>query len=88
MQKAASSRDNFFLEQLLAGLVSARAIPELIKLSQAPGMFTKVRHFKWAVVHCAEDRLDSDATAYNDADPFTKLHQQRKTEAESNVCSS
>ena len=42
LQKAASSKDNFFLEQLLAGLVSARAIPELIKLSQAPGMFAKV----------------------------------------------
>ena len=43
LQKASSSKDNFFLEQLLAGLVSARAIPELIKLSQAPGMFTKVQ---------------------------------------------
>ncbi len=43
MQRGASSKDGFFLEQLLAGLVSARASPELISLSQASGMFTKVQ---------------------------------------------
>ncbi len=42
-QRGASCKDNFFLEQLLAGLVSARAISELINLSQAPGMFSKVQ---------------------------------------------
>lgn len=43
LQRGGSCKDNFFLEQLLAGLVSARAISELIKLSQAPGMFSKVQ---------------------------------------------
>jgi len=43
LQRGASCKDNFFLEQLLAGLVSARAISELINLSQAPGMFSKVQ---------------------------------------------
>lgn len=43
VQKGAGCKDVFFLEQLLAGLVAARAVPELIKLSQAPGMFSKVQ---------------------------------------------
>ncbi|DBA89731.1 TPA: hypothetical protein ACH3X2_004613 [Trebouxia sp. C0005] len=43
LRRGASCTDNFFLEQLLAGLVSARAISELINLSQAPGMFSKVQ---------------------------------------------
>ncbi|DBA94363.1 TPA: hypothetical protein ACH3X1_001969 [Trebouxia sp. C0004] len=43
LRRGASCKDNFFLEQLLAGLVSARAISELINLSQAPGMFSKVQ---------------------------------------------
>lgn len=28
---------------MLAGLVSARAVPELIKVSQAPGLFSKIQ---------------------------------------------
>lgn len=43
LQRATSCTDVFFLDQLLAGLVAARAVPELIKVSQAPGMFTKVQ---------------------------------------------
>lgn len=43
LQRGISCTDVFFLDQLLAGLVAARAVPELIKVSQAPGMFTKVQ---------------------------------------------
>lgn len=45
LQKGAYCKDNFFLEQMLSGLVSANAIGDLLNLSKASGMFPKVhRH--------------------------------------------
>ena len=44
-QKGAYSKDLFFVEQLLTGLVAANAIKDIQALSQASGMFKTVhRH--------------------------------------------
>ena len=45
LQKGAYSKDLFFVEQLLTGLVAANAIKDIQALSQASGMFKTVhRH--------------------------------------------
>ena len=43
LQKGAHCKDNFFLEQMLSGLVSANAIGDLLNLSKASGMFVKLQ---------------------------------------------